>query len=151
MSVGRWFAKPLRKPHKRPIWRTQIGPSVSLTCNCCWLTDCCFKQFSSSSGSLGFCLCYRSPFHLWLPWSFPELFYIWDSLRLVLEMQLWGIRQGFSCQGMTHNNALKTQWIKTVSSQIDSIFLWVCTRVCVKFSIATLLAKFKRAPPNYCL
>lgn len=32
---------------------------------------------------------------------------------------------------MTHNNALKTQWIKTRSSQIDSIFLCVYSWVCV--------------------
>lgn len=41
-------------------------------------------------------------------------------------MQLQGIRQGFGCQGMTHNNALKTRWMRSRSSQIDSIFLRVC-------------------------
>lgn len=66
--------------------------------------------------------------NLW-PFSYPGLppsSSIFKTVEGLLEMQLQGIRQGFGCQGMTHNNALKTRWMRSRSSQIDSIFLRVC-------------------------
>lgn len=89
-----------------------------------------------------FSLLQKSHLTFWLLWSFPELLYIWDSRRIVLEIWLWGIRQAFVCQGMTHNNALKIHWIKTGRSGIDSIFL-----VWVRFSNSTLILKIN--PPPY--